>query len=84
LVQQLAVLALAILLGLLGLAVHFLWVPAIVLMSVLFGLIASGLRGQQGGGVIAEVATTVMVEAKNVAEGISERGVKEPEPKGPS
>jgi hypothetical protein len=32
----------------------------------------------------AEVATTVMDEAKNVAEGISERGVKEPEPKGSS
>jgi hypothetical protein len=84
LVQQLAVLALAIVLGLIGLAVHFLWIPAIVLMSALFGLIASGLRGQRGGGVMSEVATTVMVEAKGVAEGISERGTKEPEPKGSS
>jgi hypothetical protein len=74
LVQQLAVLTLAILLGLIGLAVHFLWIPAIVLMSILFGLIASGLRAERGGGVIAEVAATVMVEAKSVAEGIAERG----------
>jgi hypothetical protein len=84
LVQQLAVLALAILLGLIGLAMHFLWIPAIVLMAALFGLIASGLRGQRGGGVIAEVATTVMAEAKSVTEGISEPGTKEPEPKGSS
>jgi hypothetical protein len=84
LVQQLAVLALAIVLGLIGLAVHFLWIPAIVLMAVLFGLIASGLRGQQGGGVISEVATTVMDEAKSVADSISEHGAKEPESKGSS
>jgi hypothetical protein len=81
LVQQLAVLALAILLGLIGLAAHFLWIPSIVLMAALFGLIASGLRGQRGGGVIAEVATTVMMEAKSVADSISERGAKESEPK---
>jgi hypothetical protein len=84
LVQQLAVLALAILLGLIGLAVHFLWIPAVVLMAALFGLIASGLRGQRGGGVIAEVATTVMEEAKSVSESISEHGAKEPESKGSS
>jgi hypothetical protein len=84
LVQQLAVLALAIALGLIGLAVHFLWIPAIVLMSVLFGLIASGLRGQRGGGVISEITTTVMAEAKSVTEGISEPGTKEPEPRGSS
>jgi hypothetical protein len=84
LVRQLAVLALAILLGLIGLAVHFLWIPAIVLMSVLFGLIASGLRGQRGGGVISEVATSVMDEAMSVVEGISEHRAREPEPKGSS
>ena len=84
LVQQLAVLAVAILLGLIGLAVHFLWIPAIVLMSALFGLIASGLRSQRGGGVIAEVATTVMVEAKSVAEAIASGRSRVPEPEGPS
>jgi hypothetical protein len=75
LVEQLVLLAVAILLGLIGLAVHVLWFGSIVLMSVLFGLIASGLRGQRGG-VIAEMATTVMVEAKSVADGISNSGAK--------
>ncbi len=84
LVQQLAALGLAILLGLVGLAVHFLWIPAIVVMSVLFGLIASGLRGQRGEGVIAEVTTTVMAEAKSVAKGIAGREANEAGPKGSS
>jgi hypothetical protein len=79
LVEQLVLLALAILLGLIGLAVHVLWFGSIVLMSVLFGLISSGLRGQRGG-VIAEMATTVMVEAKSVADGISSGGAKEHDP----
>jgi len=84
LVQQLAVLAVAILLGLIGLAVHFLWIPTIVLMSILFGLIASGLRGQRVGGVIAEVTTTVMAEAKSVSESIADRGTNGSDPKGSS
>ena len=84
LVQQLAVLALAIVLGLIGLALHFLWIPTIVLMAILFGLLASGLRGQRGEGVIAQVATTVMDEAKSVVDVVSEHGAKEPEPKGSS
>jgi hypothetical protein len=79
LVEQLVLLALAILLGLIGLAVHVMWFGSIVLMSVLFGLIASGLRGQRGG-VIAEMATTVIVEAKSVADGISNSGAKEQDP----
>jgi len=81
--EKLAILALAIVLGLIGLAVHFLWWPAIVLMAVLFGLIASDLKGRRGGGVISDVVTTVMVEAKSVAEDIAgsaaTRG-KDPEP----
>ena len=74
LVEQLVILALALVFALIGLAVHVLWIPAIVLMSVLFGWIASELRGRSGGGVISEVATTVMVEAKGVAEGIANAG----------
>jgi hypothetical protein len=78
-VEQLVLIALAILLGFIGLAVHVIWFGSIVLMSVLFGLIASGLRGQRGG-VMAEMATTVMVEAKSVADGISNSGAKEHDP----
>jgi hypothetical protein len=79
LVEQLVLLAVAVLLGLIGLAVHVLWFGSIISMSVLFGLIASGLRGQRGG-VIAEMATTVLVEAKSVADGISSAGAKEHDP----
>jgi hypothetical protein len=83
LVEQLALLAVAILLGLIGLAVHVLWFGSIILMSVLFGLMAAGLRGKRGG-VIAEMATTVLVEAKSVADGISSAGAKEHDPTGTS
>jgi hypothetical protein len=83
LVEQLALLTAAIVLGLIGLAVHVMWFGSIVLMSVLFGLIASGLRGKHGG-VMAEMATTVMVEAKSVADGISSGGAKEHDPTEPS
>lgn len=81
LTEQLVLLAMAILLGFIGVAVHVVWFGSIVLMSILFGLIASGLRGQRGG-VIAEMATTVMVEAKSVADGISGSGAKERDPTG--
>ena len=37
-------------------------------MAVLFGLSASELRSQRGGGVISEVVSTVVSEAKGIAE----------------
>jgi hypothetical protein len=67
-------LALAILFGLIGFAVHFLWFGSIVLMAVLLGLIVSEMRSRRGKSVISEVVTTVMVEAKSVAEAIASGG----------
>jgi len=66
-VEQLVILALALVFGVIGFAVHFFWFPAIVLMAALFGLIASGLRGTRGG-VFSEVVATVMTETRNIAE----------------
>lgn len=66
--EQLAILALALLFGAIGFAVHFFWFPSILLMAVLFGLSASELRSQRGGGVISEVVSTVVSEAKGIAE----------------
>jgi len=77
-------LALAILFGVIGFAVHFLWFGAIVLMAVLLGLIVSEMRSRRGKSVISEVVTTVMVEAKSVAEAIASGGDKMPEQQGPS
>jgi hypothetical protein len=66
-VEQLAILALALIFGVIGFAVHFFWFPAIVLMAALFGLIASGLRGTRGG-VFSEVVSTVVTETRSIAE----------------
>src|ERR1700728_3636392 len=73
--EKLAIPALAIVLGLIGLAVYVLWLAAIVLMAVLFGLIASELKVRTGGGgVVPGVVTTMVVEAKSVAEDVAESG----------
>lgn len=68
--EQIAILALAILLGLVGLAVHVVWLGSIVLMSVLLGLIAADVRGRRGRGVIS----VLVAEAKNVAEDVTSGG----------
>ena len=84
LAEQVVLLALAILFGVIGFAVHFLWFGSIVLMAILLGLIVSEMRGRRGKSVISEVVTTVMVEAKSVADALASGGDKVPEPDGPS
>jgi hypothetical protein len=63
--------AIALVLGLIGFAVHFLWFAAIVMMSILFGLMASELRARRSRGVIVEVVDAVVTEAKNVVEAVT-------------
>jgi hypothetical protein len=82
LADQVVLVALAILFGVIGFAVHFVWFGSIVLMAVLLGLIASEMRSRRGKSVISEVVTTVMVEAKSVAEAIASGGDNVPEPEG--
>jgi hypothetical protein len=84
LAEQVVLLALALLFGVIGFAVHFLWFGSIVFMAVLLGLIVSEMRSRRGESVISEVVTTVMVEAKSVAEAIAGGGDKVPEPQGQS
>jgi hypothetical protein len=63
--EQLAIIAVAVLCGVIGFAIHQFWFAAIVLMALLFGLIAANLRGSRaGGGVLSEV----VAEVKNAAE----------------
>jgi Flp pilus assembly protein TadB len=71
-VEHLALLTLALTFGVIGLAVHILWFAAIVVMSILLGLLAAELRGQnRGGGVISEVVSSVVDGAKSVVEDVT-------------
>jgi hypothetical protein len=69
--EELAMVGLALVLGLIGFAVHFVWFAAIVMMSILFGLMASELRSRRSGGVMVEVVDAVVSEAKSLAEAIT-------------
>jgi cobalamin synthase len=79
-VEQIALLLLALILGLIGLAVHVLWVVAIVLMALLLGLMASGVSSRRRGGVIADVAAVVATEAKSFASDIAPETTSHEEP----
>jgi hypothetical protein len=68
-IEQLLILSVAIIFGLVGFAVHVLWIGAVVVMALLWGYIAAGLEGsRRGGGVISDVATTVAGEARGLAK----------------
>jgi hypothetical protein len=66
-VEKLAILALALVLGLFGLIIHALWLGAIVLMALLLGWGAAELKGHRGRGVISQV----VAEAKNVVADVA-------------
>jgi hypothetical protein len=72
--EQIVMLAAAIVLGLAGLAVHVLWLAAIVLMSVLLGLIAADMRVRGGGGVVNELVAGVKSIAGNGTDGVEPQG----------
>jgi hypothetical protein len=67
---------LAFLLGGVGFAVRIFWVPALVVMAVVFGLILADRRAARGGkGVVPEIVANVVNEAREIyqaAAGTSE------------
>jgi hypothetical protein len=69
----LAILTLAIVVAVLGFAVHFLWIGALVLMGVLWGVMVAERQQRQGTvkGLAAEMVTTVVDEAKGVMDATS-------------
>jgi hypothetical protein len=69
-VRQLAILTLAIVLGLVGFAFSVFWIGSLIVMGILWGAMAAERhRPTDGGkGVLAEVVEVVVDEAKNVAE----------------
>jgi hypothetical protein len=70
---QLAVLTLAIAVGVLGFAAHFLWIGALVLMGILWGVMVAERQQRHGTvkGLAAEMVTTVVAEAKGVMDATS-------------
>jgi hypothetical protein len=71
-IEQLLILSLAIIFGLVGFAVHVLWIGAVIVMALLWGYIASGLRSSRhGGGVISDVVTTIGDEARDLKKEVS-------------
>jgi hypothetical protein len=70
---QLAILTLAIVAAVLGFVVHFLWVGALVLMGVLWGVMVAERQQRLGTvkGLAAEMVTTVVDEAKGVMDAAS-------------
>ncbi len=72
--EQLLVLTLAIVAGLAGLVVHVMWIAAIVIMTVLWGYMASTIGGTRRGGVASDLVTAVSDEARTLARDVAERG----------
>jgi hypothetical protein len=70
---QLAILTLAIVVAVLGFAVHFLWIGTLVLMGVLWGVMVVERQQRQGTvkGLAAEMVTIVVDEAKGVMDATS-------------
>lgn len=66
-VEQIVILSLALVFGLVGLAIHILWLASIVLMAILLGLAAAAVRRRAGRGAIGEV----VAQAKTVVAEIS-------------
>lgn len=69
-VGQIAVLSLAIVLGVVGFAFSGFWIGSLILMGILWGTMAMERQGRPGDGkgVLAEVVEVVVDEAKDVAE----------------
>jgi len=69
----LGILTVAIVVAVLGFAVHFLWIGAIVLMGILWGVMVAERQHRQGTvkGLAAEMVSTVVDEAKGVMDATS-------------
>jgi hypothetical protein len=72
-VVKLALLTIAIVLAVLGFALSILWVGALVVMGVLWGVLVAERSQRRGSakGLAAELVTTVVEEAKGVMDATS-------------
>jgi hypothetical protein len=67
---QIGILTVAIVLAVLGFAVHLFWIGSLVVMGVLWGMLIAERQQRVGTvkGLAAELVSTVVDEAKGVAE----------------
>lgn len=72
--EQLLVLSVAIVCGLLGFPLHILWIAAIVLMAILWGFMASELGGSRRGGVMSNAVTAIANQAQDMKQDIFDGG----------
>jgi hypothetical protein len=71
--EHLAVLSLAIVFALVGFALHIFWIASVVLLAVLWGIMASEMgSANRSSGMLSDVVTTVVDEARGLKEEISE------------
>jgi hypothetical protein len=68
-VEQLGVIALALVCSVIGFAVHAFWFGSIVLMAMLFGLTAAELRTARGRGIISEVVSEARIVTQEITGG---------------
>jgi hypothetical protein len=68
---ELGVMMLAFIFGALGFALRIFWIPAMVAMAVVFGLLLADRRATRKKGVVAEIVGTVVNEAREIMEAAS-------------
>jgi Flp pilus assembly protein TadB len=77
-VGPLALVSVAIVLGVAGFAWHFVWIAALVVLGILWGSLAAERqrRSRSGKGVLAEVVDVVVEQAKDVADSAQSKPTK--------
>ena len=71
--EQLLVLSVAIICGLLGFPVHILWIAAIVFMAILWGYMASELGSSRRGGVVSNAVAAIASQAQDLSNDVTGR-----------
>jgi hypothetical protein len=69
---ELGAMILAFAFGGVGFALRIFWIPAMVAMAVVFGLLLADRRASRNKGVVAEIAGTVVHEAREIIQAASD------------
>ena len=69
--EQLLVLTVAIVFGVLGFPLHFFWIVALVFMALLWGYLAAELGSSRRGGAVSNAVTAIAGEARDLGREVS-------------